>query len=101
MNGELFGKFRFPSPSKLIPNRILWIGGWHRFGNYSMHARFDADRSKLIVFVFNKREKVGDWNVRAGNAVGATGFRVTRLVHPDKDTQRIGWVELNSDKPEP
>ena len=66
-----------------------------------MHARFDADRSKLIVFVFNKREKVGDWNVRAANAVGATGFRVTRLVHPNKDTQRIGWVELNSDKPEP
>ena len=92
----------FPKPSGKIPSRIVWIGGWHRFGNYSMHARFDADRSNLTVSVFNKREKIRDWNVRDGDAltVGATSFLVTRIVQPDKETQRIGWVELNTHKPE-
>jgi hypothetical protein len=33
--------------------------------------------------------------------VGAASFRVTRIVHPDKETQRIGWVELNTHTPEP
>ena len=89
----------YPKASKLIPKRIIWIGGWHRFGNHSMHVRFDSGRSKLTVSVFNKRMKVGDWNVREGDAVGATGYCISRVVHPDEKTQRIGWVELNAIKP--
>jgi hypothetical protein len=90
----------FPKPSKLIPKRIVWIGGWHRFGNYSMRARLDGDKSTLTVSVFKEREKVGAWDVRNGDAVGATGFRITRIVHPDEETHRIGWLELNPRKPE-
>jgi hypothetical protein len=90
----------FPKPIKLIPKRIVWIGGWHRFGNYSMHARLDAGKSTPTVSVFKEREKVGAWDVRDGDAVGATGFRITRIVLPDEETRRIGWLELNSHKPE-
>jgi hypothetical protein len=79
----------FPKPSKLIPKRIVWIGGWHRFENYSIHARLGADKSTLTVSVFKERVKVGVWNVRDGDTVGATRLRITRIVHPDEETHRI------------
>ena len=66
-----------------------------------MHAQLDADNSKLTISLFKNREKVGAWIVREGDAVGATGFRVSRIVRPDKEHHRIGWLELSSSSTEP